>query len=208
MDNYYETKFLPRKVTQPMKKKGSAGKKPDSRRRQTQKVPSKRRVFHVQKGKYGMSKLEAYFAKNFLDKFGVRYVYEWEAKDIKRFYDFAVVAISEDSDVVVEEKNGVVSLSQKYNDVRPCLIIEVDGSYYHGDPRVVEESKLNNMQKQNKIIDEYKNDWCRVHHIPILRVWEYDIMNNPKLVMNMVKEALNSLDVSERIKIRRKKKFS
>ena len=155
-----------------------------------------------------MSKLEAYFAKNFLDKFGVRYVYEWEAKDIKRFYDFAIVAISEDSDVVVEEKNGVVSLSQKYNDVRPCLIIEVDGSYYHGDPRVVEESKLNNMQKQNKIIDEYKDDWCRVHHIPILRVWEFDIMNNPKLVMEMVKDALNRLDASERIKIRRKKKFS
>lgn len=155
-----------------------------------------------------MSKLEAYFAKNFLDKFGVRYVYEWEAKDIKRFYDFAIVAISEDSDVVVEEKNGVVSLSQKYNDVRPCLIIEVDGSYYHGDPRVVEESKLNDMQKQNKIIDEYKNDWCRVHHIPILRVWEYDIMNNPKLVMEMIKEVLNRLDASERIKIRRKKKFS
>ena len=155
-----------------------------------------------------MSKLEAYFAKNFLDKFGVRYVYEWEAKDIKRFYDFAIVAVTEDSDVVVEEKNGVVSLSQKYNDVRPCLIIEVDGSYYHGDPRVVEESKLNNMQKQNKIIDEYKNDWCRVHHIPIFRVWEYDIMNNPKLVMEMLKEALNRLDTSERIKIRRKKKFS
>jgi hypothetical protein len=208
LDNYNETKFLPRKVTQPRKKKGSAGKKPDNRRRQTQQVPSKRRVFHAQKGKYGMSKLEAYFAKNFLDKFGVRYVYEWEAKDIKRFYDFAVVAISEDSDVVVEEKNGVISLSQKYNDVRPCLIIEVDGSYYHGDPRVVEESKLNNMQKQNKIIDEYKNDWCRVHHIPILRVWEFDIMNNPKLVMEMIKEALNRLDASERIKIRRKKKFS
>lgn len=155
-----------------------------------------------------MSKLEAYFAKNFLDKFGVRYVYEWEAKDIKRFYDFAIVAVTEDSDVVVEEKNGVVSLSQKYNDVRPCLIIEVDGSYYHGDPRVVEESKLNDMQKQNKVIDEYKNDWCRVHHIPILRIWEYDIMNNPKLVMEMLKEALNRLDASERIKIRRKKKFS
>ena len=70
------------------------------------------------------------------------------------------------------------------------------------------ESKLNNMQKQNKIIDEYKDDWCRVHRIPILRVWEYDIMNNPKLVMEMVKEALNRLDASERIKIRRKKKFS
>ncbi len=155
-----------------------------------------------------MSKLEAYFAKNFLDKFGVRYVYEWEAKDIGRFYDFAVVAITEDSDVVVEEKNGVVSLSQKYNDIRPCLIIEIDGSYYHGDPRLVEESKLNTMQRKNKIIDEYKDDWCRVHHIPIVRFWEFDIYNNPKLVMEQLREALNRLDPSERIKIRRKKKFS
>lgn len=207
MDNYNETTFLPRKITQPRKKNGSAGKKPDSRRRQKQQVPSKRRIFHTQKGKYGMSKLEAYFAKNFLDKFGVRYVYEWEAKDIKRFYDFAVVAVTDDSDVIIEEKNGVVSLNQKYNDVRPCLIIEVDGSYYHSDPRLVDESKMNAMQKRNKIIDEYKDDWCRAHHIPILRVWEYDIYHNPKAVMEMLRDALNRLDTSERIKIRRKKKF-
>lgn len=198
---------MSRKITQPRKKNGSANAKPDKRRRQVKEVPSKRRVFHPQKGKYGVSKLEAYFAKNFLDKFGVRYVYEYEAKDIGRFYDFAIVAITEDSDVVVEEKNGIVSLSQKYNYVRPCLIIEVDGSYYHGDPRLVEEKDLNAMQKKNKVIDEYKDDWCRVHQIPIVRFWEYDIINNPKLVMEKLKEALNRLEASESIKIRKKKKF-
>lgn len=40
--------------------------------------------------KYGTSKLEDKFAKEFLDKLGVPYVRQFEAKDIGRFYDFAI----------------------------------------------------------------------------------------------------------------------
>lgn len=39
---------------------------------------------------YGTSKLEEDFAKEFLDKLGVKYVYQFEAKDIGRFYDFRI----------------------------------------------------------------------------------------------------------------------
>ena len=38
--------------------------------------------------KYGTSKLEDDFAKQFLDKLGIEYVYQFEAKDIGRFFDF------------------------------------------------------------------------------------------------------------------------
>ena len=54
--------------------------------------------------KYGTSKLEEYFAKEFLDKLGVEYVYQFEAKDIGRFYDFFL---------------------KKQN-----LLIEIDGDYW------------------------------------------------------------------------------
>ena len=37
---------------------------------------------------YGTSKLEEDFARDFLDKLGVQYVYQFEAKDIGRFFDF------------------------------------------------------------------------------------------------------------------------
>ena len=37
---------------------------------------------------YGTSKLEEDFAKNFLDKLGLEYIYQFEAKEIGRFYDF------------------------------------------------------------------------------------------------------------------------
>lgn len=36
----------------------------------------------------GTSKLETDFARDFLDKLGVEYIWQFEAKDIKRWYDF------------------------------------------------------------------------------------------------------------------------
>lgn len=50
------------------------------------------------KFKYGTSKLEKDFANNFLSKLGVKYEYQYEAKDIGRFYDFYLP----DSRVLIE----------------------------------------------------------------------------------------------------------
>lgn len=114
--------------------------------------------------KFGTSKLEEDFAKDFLDKLRVRYVYQFEAKDIGRFYDF-----------YLPDNN---------------LIIEVDGSYYHSDPRLVKEENMNPMQKHNKRVDEYKDKWALMHGIPIMRIWEKDIREDPKMVMNELKKRL------------------
>ena len=51
---------------------------------------------------YGTSKLEEKFAKEFLDVLGVSYQYQFEAKDIKRFFDFLVEGI-----VLIEIDGGV-----------------------------------------------------------------------------------------------------
>jgi very-short-patch-repair endonuclease len=114
--------------------------------------------------KYGTSKLEEDFARDFLDKLGVKYIYQFEAKDIGRFYDF-----------YLPEHN---------------LIVECDGSWYHSDPRLVKEEDMNPMQKHNKRVDKHKDDWALMHGIPIFRVWEKDIRENPKMVMEELKKRL------------------
>lgn len=53
---------------------------------------------------FGTSKLEEDFARDFLDKLGIEYVYQFEAVDIKRWYDFYL---------------------PKHN-----LLIEIDGGYW------------------------------------------------------------------------------
>lgn len=129
-------------------------------------ICSKKKIYKKRNHpKFGTSKLEDDFAKIFLDKLKVKYTWQFEAKDIGRFFDYYL---------------------SDYN-----LIIEIDGGYYHSDPRLYEEKDLNKMQKRNKKVDEYKNKWALMHGIPILRIWEKDIREDPKGVMKMLKERLN-----------------
>lgn len=115
---------------------------------------------------YGTSKLEEKFAKEFLEKLGVNYVYQYKAESIGRYFDFYIPSAN--------------------------LIIEIDGGWYHADPRVIEGKELNPMQKKNKRVDELKNKWAIFHGIPVLRIWEKDINENPSAVMKLLKEKLKS----------------
>lgn len=112
----------------------------------------------------GTSKLEETFARDFLEKLSVKYIYQFEVKEIGRWYDF-----------YLPEHN---------------LIIEVDGSWYHSDPRLVKEEDMNPMQRRNKRVDEYKTKWALMHGIPIMRIWEKDIYDNPSKVMKELKDRL------------------
>ena len=137
--------------------------KPKTKKRTVSKVRTTRKTVRHHP-KFGTSKLEEDFARDFLDKLKVKYVYQFEAKDIGRFYDF-----------YLPDNN---------------LIIEVDGSYYHSDPRLVKEENMNPMQKHNKRVDEYKDRWALAHGIPIMRIWEKDIRDNPKEVLSELKKRL------------------
>ena len=121
--------------------------------------PTKEKRKHPE---FGTSKLEQDFAKNFLDKLGVKYIWQFEAKEIKRFFDYYII----DSQI----------------------LIEIDGDYFHSYGLVREE--MNPMQKKNRRIDESKNQWAALHGIPLIRIWEHDIRKNPSEVMKMLKERI------------------
>lgn len=185
-----------KKIIQP--RKGSVPSKNKPRVKRNTK-PTQKKVAKYSEP-YGVSKLERDFAVNFLDKLHVNYVYEYEAKDIGRFYDFAVISPMKGVKLIMEEENGVVSVSQERNDYRVLFLIEVDGSYFHSDPRVVDKDNMNRMQKHNARVDEIKDKWCALNHIPLLRIYEYDIRNNPKLVERTLKDVLEYVGVLEKKK--------
>ena len=141
-----------------------------NRKKQARKVAVKTKRNHP---KFGTSKLEVDFARDFLDKLKLKYIWQFEADDIGRFFDYAVI-LSDDKKRV----NGDI------------ILIEIDGSFFHSDPRVVDENNLKKMQKRNKRVDEIKNKWALMHGIPIIRFWEKDIRENPKMVMDELKKRL------------------
>ena len=114
--------------------------------------------------KFGTSKLEERFARDFLDKLGVEYIYQFEAKSIKRFYDFYIPSCN--------------------------ILLEIDGDFYHSKGLVYEE--MSPMQKRNRRVDEQKNHWAAINCIKLIRIWESDINNNPEGVMNMLRVELAS----------------
>lgn len=129
---------------------------------------------------YGTSKLEEDFAKMFLDKLGVRYIYQFEAKDIGRYFDF-----------FLPDSN---------------LILELDGDFWHGNPEKYKKEELRGHQIRAQRIDEYKTKWALMHSIPILRFWESDIRKNPKMVMKILKETLNIQNEKIRLDENKKKR--
>ncbi len=113
---------------------------------------------------FGTSKAEQSFAKNFLDKLGVRYVWQFEMKEIGRWMDYFLP------------------------DYR--IGIEFDGQYFHADERVYKKEDLNPMQKHNLRVDEQKDRWALLHGIPLLRIKEKDVNERPQEVMKTLRERL------------------
>ena len=145
----------------PTRKRTSITKKSKIKKSTAPKVKTTKRAVHHPK--YGTSKLEEDFARDFLDKLGVKYSYQYEAKDIGRWFDFKII-------------NGP--------------IIEIQGSYWHGDSRIYEEKDLNKIQKKNIQVDAYKQKWALSHGIPIYYIWEKDVKESPDKVMAFLKEIL------------------
>lgn len=110
---------------------------------------------------YGTSNLETRFAKKFLDKLGIKYQAQFKAESIGRYYDFYIPSAN--------------------------LLIEVDGEYWHSDPRLYEGKELTPTQKRNKRVDKDKDKWAQMHKIPLMRIWEQDINNTPEKVLEMLK---------------------
>lgn len=97
------------------------------------------------------SKLEKTF-KNILDVLEIKYKQFLYAKDIKAFYDF-----------YIPEKN---------------LVIEVDGDFWHCNPKSKYALPKYETQKKNLLRDKDKEKWLQDNGYKLLRFWESDINNN------------------------------
>lgn len=141
-------------MPQPIKKTRTVKPKPKPKNT----IGDKKKKKHPE---YGTSKLEDRFAREFLDRLGLKYIYQFKAESIGRYYDFRI------------EPRGP--------------IIEIQGSYWHGDKRLYEEEDLNKTQKRNIKVDEKKKKWCEMNGIDLIYVWEKDINENPEKVMRFLR---------------------
>lgn len=117
---------------------------------------------------YGTSKLEERFARDFLDRLGIDYEYQYKAESIGRYFDFRLFP----------------------NVGGTKVLLEIQGSYWHADPRLYEEKDLNKTQKYDIKVDEIKRKYCERNGIKLLYIWEKDINEHSEKVKSYLKEVL------------------
>lgn len=160
----------------------------DSKKKDKQpSTPKKNKIkkhTNLNTGEFGMSKLEYFFAKEYLDKNNIKYIYQYKAEDIGRYYDFAIVLIDQNYPKMIT--NGIEHIAYDKTIPIDCLI-EIDGDFFHANPDKYDKKKLSKTQKRNINVDKLKNDWVALKGIPLLRFWENDIYKNKPKVINEMK---------------------
>lgn len=111
------------------------------------------------------SKLEDTFAL-YLKSLNIKY--ERQFKLCGFYYDF--VLIGDGGDIV-------------------CLV-EVDGGYYHTDPRIYSNGPINEGQRRQKFRDEAKNKAASISGYKLERFWEKDILHNKRHVIDRLKKIM------------------
>jgi very-short-patch-repair endonuclease len=121
----------------------------------------------IEESKVTMSKLEILFARQFLDKLGIVYTHQFPLNGF--YYDFAIY-----------ENNSPYATA----------LIEVQGTFYHCDKRVYEEAQYTSQRKQIRI-DAVKEEVAALNGFPLIKVWEKDIHESPKIVLEMLRSRLS-----------------
>jgi len=74
------------------------------------------------------------------------------------------------------------------------ILIEVQGDYWHANPKVYKNNQLNEMQKNNIIKDKEKNEFASKHNMKLFYIWEQDIRQGNFKVLDQIKEIICNLN--------------
>lgn len=62
------------------------------------------------------------------------------------------------------------------------VYIEIDGDYFHSNPKIYPYGPKTKTQKVNKYRDDKKNKFCEENSIRLVRIWESEILGDVKCV--------------------------
>jgi very-short-patch-repair endonuclease len=111
------------------------------------------------------SKLENEFIDKFIMPLGEEVIRQFYIKDINQFCDCYL---------------------PKYN-----LVIEINGRYWHCDPRFYKNGPINEKQKRRIEKDGIKSSYLDSHGFRLFVAWEDDIKSNPNLLIEDIKKLIN-----------------
>jgi very-short-patch-repair endonuclease/Zn ribbon nucleic-acid-binding protein len=104
---------------------------------------------------------------------------------------------------IVADKLKELGLNFEYSIILNCyqfdfgckkhkILLEVQGDYWHGNPRIYKKRELNDTQKKNSQRDKEKIKFVKKHQMKLYYIWESDIKSNNFKVLEDIKNEIYS----------------
>lgn len=138
-----------------------------------QSISAKKRKIHGHTGKHHSEKTKDFLRLNTLRLIKEGYFKQTETKPVKEFKK-----ILEELNIDYESEKQIHYWSFDIYLPKENIFIEIDGDYFHSNPRFYPNGPKTKTQKVNYIRDIHKNNYCIKNNIVLYRFWEYDILNN------------------------------
>lgn len=110
----------------------------------------------------------------------------------KPFIEFG--KILEELKINYESEKIIKYWSFDYYLIEHNYYIEIDGDYFHSNPKIYPDGPKTKTQKINNANDKRKNCYCKNNNINIYRFWESDILTNREEIKCKLRELLE-LDI-------------
>lgn len=98
--------------------------------------------------------------------------------------------ILQELNIVYEEEKIVKNWSFDIYIPLYNIFIEIDGDYWHSNPKIYPHGPITKTQKINFYRDTKKNLFCQNEKLKLLRFWESDILSNKESVICNLKKLL------------------
>jgi len=104
---------------------------------------------------------------------------------------------------IVENKFKEMGLNPKYSVIlgyhqydfgfkNERILLEVNGDYWHSNPKIYNIEKINYIQRKNLEKDKVKQQFAKKHNFKLYYIWENDINNNNFEVLEKIKNEIQT----------------
>lgn len=167
------------------------GKKISDESKQRMSESAKKRLIHGHTGRHHSEK-----TKNFLRENTLRLIKEGVFVQTKSKPHVALSTILDELNIKYLEEVISGHFAFDFYLVDFNIYIEVDGDYFHSNPKFYPDGPETKTQKINYARDCSKNKYCLSNNIKLYRIWEFNILKSREEVKNQLICILNEYKLS------------
>ena len=153
--------------------------------KEKQSISAKKRKIHGHTGKKHSNETKEKLRKNTLRLIALGAFKQTKSQCHLKFKELLIK-----NNILFEEEKIVSYWSFDFYLYEHNVYIEIDGDYWHSNPRRYKNGPQSKTQKINYARDISKNNFCKKNNLTLIRFWEYDVLNNEKEIICKLKKLL------------------